>query len=373
MRLFLAIIIAYVIYRIQHSLYRNNWKSKLNVAVRFRDYDCSVGDKNVLIETINNAKSLPLPVLHAKFSVDRGLVFENLDNSVVTDGYYRNDVFCVLGNQKITRQLVFCAQKRGYYEIPSVELVAKDFFLLGFFAQKVKNHTNLHVHPAPIVGEQIDTLSMTLMGDLQVRKNLLEDPFVFSGIREYTYGDAMRRVNWKASARTGALMVNQYQYSSDQCIKILLNMEPYSMDRPEGLQEESIGLASELCGRYLQENVPVMFESNALDKVSKTLSAVEQGSSIEHQRTINRCLARVDGYAGYDKFIEILERAILAKEKNVSYVIISPYCREDLLEKIDYLQEHDIPVRMIVPYYNKYGFSASRDYIYEWQVKYNGA
>lgn len=371
MRLLIAIFVAIIIYNLQHSLYRKNWLKNLTASVKFQQPECMVGEENAIIEVINNAKNLPLPVLHAKLSVDRSLRFDNQDNSSITDSYHRNDVFCVLANQKITRQLSFRAQKRGYYEIPSVELVAKDLFLTGVFAESVKNHTHLYVYPEPIRGVEIDTLSMTLLGEMQVRKNLLEDPFIFNGIREYTTGDTMNRVNWKSSARTGDLMVNQFHHSSDQYIKILLNLEPNIMNRPEELLEESIRLASELSGRYLRDNVPVMFASNGIDKVSKQVSTVEQGSSIEHHTTINQCLSRIEKSAGNEVFMSYLDQAIKTGEKNISYVVISSYCREEILEKLDYLNSHDVPVRMIVPYYNIFGLEKTRDYIYGWQVKYN--
>lgn len=371
MRLLIAILVAIIIYNLQRSLYRKNWSKNLTASVKFQKSECMVGEQNVLIETINNAKNLPLPVLHAKLTVDRSLAFDNQENASVTDSYHRNDVFCVLGNQKITRQLSFRAQKRGYFELPSIELVAKDLFLTGIFAESIRNRSHLYVYPESIQGIEIDTLSMTLLGEIQVRKNLLEDPFIFNGIREYTTGDTMNRVNWKASARTGDLMVNQFHHSSDQYVKILLNLEPNTMNRPEELLEISIRLASELSGRYLRDNVPVMFASNGIDKVSKQVSSVEKGSSIEHHATINQCLSRIEKSAGNEVFMSYLDQAINNGEKNISYVVISSYCRETLLEKLDYLNSHDVPIRLIVPYYDVFGLEQSRDYIYGWQVKYN--
>ncbi|MDO5126630.1 MAG: DUF58 domain-containing protein [Eubacteriales bacterium] len=371
MRLFAAIIIAFLIYKLQNVLYRKNWNKNLGVSIEFRTSECSVGDENALIETINNAKSLPLPVLHAKFAVDRSFTFLNRKNAAVSDLYHRNDVFCVLGNQKITRQLEFRVQKRGYFEIPAMEVVAKDFFLLGTFADSRRNVTSLHVYPAPIKGAEIDNLSMTLMGELAVRRNVLEDPFMFGGIREYSHNDSMRKVNWKASARTGELMVNMYQYSSDQYIKVLLNMETNMLYGATQLQEVSISLVSEICGRFLQDNIPVMFASNGIDKVSGIVDTVEPGSTTEHKVTIDKCLARIEKSAGGDSFFSMLDKAIAEHEKNVSYIVISPYYKEDLLEKLDSLVERDVAVRMIVPYFDTDGLSAERSYIHGWAVKFN--
>jgi len=280
-------------------------------------------------------------------------------------------VFSVLGNQKITRQLSFRAQKRGYYTIPSLDLVAKDFFLTKTFAINVKNTSSLYVYPAPIKGAEVDELCKTLLGEMSVRKNLIEDPYTFNGIREYSRGDSMRKINWKASARTNDLMVNIYHYSSDQYIKVLLNFEPNSLMKPEPLQEACIGLAAEVCDRFISEGVPVMVASNGIDKISKTIGSVDRGSTMEHGLTIKKYLSRIDKCAGGDAFLEILDKAIAAGEKNVAYVVISPYYRDDLLVKLDYLNDNGVPISMVVPHYDNIALDTKRDYMHGWQVKYN--
>ncbi len=49
----------------------------------------------------------------------------------------------------------------------------------------------------------------------------------FREIREYVYGDPMKFVNWKASARVGKLMVNQYEVEGKKAVIIFLDANEY--------------------------------------------------------------------------------------------------------------------------------------------------
>ena len=82
-----------------------------------------------------------------------------------------------------------------------------------------------------------------LLGELETRRNQMEDPYTFRGIREYTYGDTYGKINWKATAKASKLMVNMYGYTSEQRVRILLNLETNIMVKTEYLQEMSIRMA----------------------------------------------------------------------------------------------------------------------------------
>ena len=70
---------------------------ELFVSLAFSRKSTVRGESCELLETIENRKLLPLPVLKVKFQVSRQLAFEDAGTeSSVTDQYYRNDVFrCV--------------------------------------------------------------------------------------------------------------------------------------------------------------------------------------------------------------------------------------------------------------------------------------
>lgn len=371
MKLILAICVAIFVYLIQQKIYRRMWDKSLDVSISFPEEYIEEGEMSALIEVVNNNKFLPLPVFHVKFAAPRSFRFSNQENASVTDLYYRNDVFSVMGNQKITRQLDFVGEKRGFYSVTGINIIAKDFFMTKTFAKNITNHANMYVFPQKLTGPKFKDFSNVLIGEIENRKSLYEDPYTFSGIREYDRGDSMNRINWKATARNNQLMVNIYAHASEQPVKILLNLETHIMLRPEIIRELCISFAASISESLLANKIPVMFSSNGEDMITKECESVNAGASMNHLISINKCLARIDKNRGIDSFFDIVNGEIKSGKTNTSYVVISPYYKEDLLLKLDYMVSKGICVKMLVPYYDIQEFVPSRDYMYGWEVKYD--
>lgn len=369
MQLIIVIFAAVIIYTAQRRLYKRLWDRALEIRIDFKDVYVECGAQSSLTEVINNAKFLPLPVFHVKFATDRSFHFQDYENASVTDSYHRNDVFSVMGNQRITRTLSFCTGRRGLYFVSGIDVIAKDFFMTTSFARHIDNQAELYVFPRKYSDAGFGSLCNTMMGDIEVRRSMLEDVYTFRGIRDYDRTDSMNRINWKATARTGDLMVNVYSHTSEQKIKILLNLETNVMFKVSYLQEISIELASSAAEYFLREHIPVIMESNGTDMITGELGMVEAGASLDHMISIDKYLARLKENAGIDAFMDLVSRELMGGEKNVSYVIISPYCKEDLLIKLDYLVHAGVAVSMVVPYYDIQSLGVERPYLHGWEVK----
>lgn len=98
----------------------------------------------------------------------------------------------------------------GVYEVGPTDLRLEDPFGLYYEERHTEGSDTLWVLPRKenLQKAALDSrLPMPLMGDHQV--NRPGDGFDFFSLREYVPGDTIRSVNWKASARTGKMMVNQ--------------------------------------------------------------------------------------------------------------------------------------------------------------------
>ncbi len=369
MQLIIAITVAIFIFIWQKSLYNRMWDEGLGIGIRFKDSYINAGERSSLVEVINNNKLLPLPVLHVKFSVDKSFLFDNQDNVSVTDCYHRNDAFSIMGNQKITRSLSFQSTKRGVFTISGVTVTAKDFFMTKTFAEVVECDSKLFVFPRKIDTPEFETYFNTVMGDIEARRGLLEDPYTFRGIRDYDVRDNMSKINWKASAKSGQLMVNQYGYSWEPRIKILLNMDTNQMIRADYITELAIELASSIAMEFLDNRISVGLASNALNNKKEPLGQLSSGTTMEHMLTIDRYLASIAGNSEIDGFLDIIDGLIDTYDRESTYIIISPYHREDLLLKLDYLKELGMDFHMLVPYFDVQGLKDYRDYMYGWEVE----
>ena len=368
MRLLVAIFIAIFIYAFQKTLYGKMWDKNLDVSVEFHDNYLAKGERSYITEVINNAKFLPLSILHVKFVAPISFKFEDTDNAAFSDSYYRNDVFSVMSNMKITRRLYFTADKRGYYTIDGADVISKDFFLTKNFAKNISHKSDIYVFPEKYENKIIESVFSMVIGDIENQRSLIEDPFTFRGIREYDSSYNMKCINWKATAKADKLMVNLYNHTSLQNIRVLLNLDTNNMIKSEFIDEVSISLASTICRYFLDKDLNVAIASNGTDIVTKNVVEVESGSSLKHMLSIDKYLSRLNGQSGIESFLDIIDKEINMQRDNTTYIIISPYYKEDLLRKLDYLEKRGIGVYMVVPYYNVHGFKRFRSYMHGWEV-----
>lgn len=369
MELIVAITIAIVIYAVQTMLYRRLWDRNLTVAIRFEDECVMTGSETSLLEIINNAKFLPMAVFHVKFSCSKAFRFDDRENAVITDAYYRNDVFSVMGNQKISRRLTFTPEHRGYYEISSFHILTRDFFLSNRFAKVVNNDTHIYVLPGKRQEEALEIWFQNILGEILNRRSLLEDSYTFRGIRDYDRSDTIRSINWKATARTNDLMVNVHDRTSEQRVKLLLNLETNTMLKIEEMQELAIELTSTLAQKFLEEKLPVSMTSNGMDVITGEYGGIDFGGTYNHMLTIDRYLARISTSGGIEGFLKLVKAEMSNKDPGVSYVIISPYCKKDLIEVLDQMEAQGIFVQMLVPYYDIQPLEYKRAYIHGLEVK----
>ena len=93
-------------------------------------------------------------------------------------------------------------------------------------------------------------------GDLRGGSRIYEDPTRVVGLRDYTAGDTLRRIDWYATARVGRLQSRIYDPSRSQALIIALNIptEPEVWRGPDPvLLERGVSIAASVA-RWSVEN-----------------------------------------------------------------------------------------------------------------------
>lgn len=353
MQYILAIILALTIYFLQSVLYQKYWDRKLYVHISFSKSHANIGDTLELKEQIENRKLLPLPVLFVKFRSSRTFQYEETDSASVSDYYYKNDIFSILGNQQITRKQIFRTTKRGYYVIDSIHLVTNDLFMRKSYAAILDNHTGLYVYPEQLQDRQSLSLTSSIMGDI-TRKTLYEDPLSFRGIREYTSQDGMHYINWKATAKADALMVNTYFDTQSSQIVLLLNLDMNAIQRSDALQEYLICVAATMLKHITLHGFAVRLAVNLMDSSTELPIITESGTGEEHLHTLFQVLAKLDLSNALTDFLSFFDGAgsvFQNHTNNTVYLIISNYRKEVLLQKYRDKKENGYQVLFICPEY----------------------
>lgn len=294
MVIIVAVVMALVVAIAQKKLFARYWNRRLDVKLRFAARSVQQGDRAVLQEIITNAKRLPLPTLQVKFTTSASLLFSRETNAVTTDLYYRMDLFSVGAGKKIVRELPFVASRRGYYQIDSLDVLARDYLLMSQCSERRANETSLYVYPAKVDTRAFDLIYRQMLGEQTARKRMEEDPFAFRGIRDYRGTDSMRRVNWKQSAAQGKLLVNLYESTSSQTVRLILDLSCHDTFHRRKVQEYCISLASSLAARLLHSGIAVSMDSNGCDVVDGRQICLPSGANRGHMESLDRALARID-------------------------------------------------------------------------------
>ena len=249
----------------QRELYHKYWNHRVYASVAFESDGIACGEPSAVIEVVENRKRLPLPMIKVKFQTSRELHFTSGKGSRITDRYYRNDVFHLKGYEKITRRVEFVAARRGFYEIREMDLVGSDLFMSDQFVSALPVDTGLIVYPRERAFPSLDHVFVSLLGMQGSRRSLVDDPFSFRGLRAYQPGDSERLVNWRASARTEELLVNQREYVSMRPVHLYLNLLDDGVLKHEDWAEDMISAASYLAGRFYRNGTRISLDSNACD------------------------------------------------------------------------------------------------------------
>ncbi len=184
-------------------------------------------DRAFLGETIpvtvelHNPTRLPIPWLRAS---------EVLPSDLATADQIRR-VYTLRPREQVTINYNLRCIRRGYYAIGPLMLSSGDLFGFANIQTRSEAVQHLTVYPRiiPLIGLALP--SRLPFGVLASPQRMFEDPARLRGAREYQAGDSLRRINWKASAHSDALLVKQYSPAISLESMILLNLNAGEYER----------------------------------------------------------------------------------------------------------------------------------------------
>ena len=240
-----------------------------------RKFSCKTafeGEKVELVEQIRNEKLLPVPWLRAESRIPEPLSFakEQLGaNHEVSGGMYHRSMFFLPPRCALTRHHEITLLRRGVYEAGSVALSTGDLFAIARKKRQLQFDCGIVVYPRLLSEDELADPINRWLGEALVKRWIMPDPFLVSGIRDSVPGDPMRDVHWKASAKTGDLKVKLRDYTSDPKVLVLLNVQAAQhqwSDVPSqhvAMMEKAISISATLCIRALRHGLSAGFATNA--------------------------------------------------------------------------------------------------------------
>jgi uncharacterized protein (DUF58 family) len=220
------------------------------------------GDVAKLRIRLVNRKVLPLAWLSMTDPIQHGLIrsgddirdllhfsggVELLDNL----GYALVNHTAAGPFQAVERTYQVEAVRRGVYSLGPAEIAGGDPF--GIFRREatIGTRQEIIVFPRVFRPHDIGLPFREALGQATARRALIEDPVKIAGAREYQPEDPLRRIHWKATARTGELQVRLLDPSTTAQVILVVNLNTFQhvwqgvdLDRMESTIEvaASIGL-----------------------------------------------------------------------------------------------------------------------------------
>ncbi|MDF9839160.1 MULTISPECIES: DUF58 domain-containing protein [unclassified Paenibacillus] len=209
-------------------IYQRNALKKLSYSRYFSASAVYQGEQIEMVEEIVNRKLLPLPWLRLESSLARGLEFASQDNLGVSSGeIYQNHIslFYLRSYRHIRRRHQIRCTQRGLFRLESVTMTTGDLFGMSRNSKQFPLQLELLVYPQMMDIYELPLPVHSWLGELPVKRWIVEDPFLTAGTREYRPGDSLGAMNWKATARTGVMQVHQKDHTADVRLIICLNVE----------------------------------------------------------------------------------------------------------------------------------------------------
>ena len=265
-------VLSLVLVLLQALVFDVNNLRRFSYTRRFSRDKAFEGDKVELVEFIRNEKLLPVPWLRAESRIPEPLSFSKEQLSVgheVSGGMYHKSMFFLPPRCALTRHHEITLMRRGVYEAGSVALSTGDLFAIARKKRQLQFDCGITVYPRLLSEDELPDPTNRWLGEALVRRWIMPDPFLVSGIRDYAPGDSMRDVHWKASARTGDLKVKTRDYTSDPRVLVIVNIQAAQhqwSDVPVQLvdmMERAISISATLCIRALRHGMSAGFATNA--------------------------------------------------------------------------------------------------------------
>jgi len=243
------------------------------------------GEEITLSLVVENAKMLPLPWLETEDIMPRALpIKEHRLRTGAVSNFARLDcLFSPRWYDRVTRRYTIQCNARGVHTFGPTLIRSGDVFSFVNRETQLANRQYLLVYPLVVPITSLGLPARHPFGDRRAPRRLLEDPSRVIGVRDYVYGDSLRRVNWKATARTMQMQSKVYEATTTYTMILFLNastrLDTYYGVHPE-LQELSICAAASLTDWAVNQGYSVGLYANSIlfmpDEERSLLEGVEQ-------------------------------------------------------------------------------------------------
>ncbi len=316
--------------------------SKLDYSCKFSVPEAHEGDTIYLVESVYNGKLLPVPWLKVDIHTSRWLDFAGTCSVIAQDDRRVTSSFLLKSYQKTTRKWKLKCVKRGIFHTENVTLIGGDLLNLCNTSDALPVNITLVVYPEIVDLDELFVPVNLLQSDNVVNRWIIDDPFMFSSIREHTPGDPMNRIHWPATAKSGRLMVRKNEFTSQQNLTVILNMQTKSYEHTNVIDRRSaelgIKVAATLFDRALREGTPVIFATNGCTSVDDSKPIITgEAADKDHITGLFKILAGLlmKSVRSFQSLLKDMSQDM----ENSEAIIVTAYLNKEICRQADHMAD----------------------------------
>ena len=307
-----------------YSLRRWNGRAVLRCELDMRLTE--PGEVVTLRYRINNTGRWPLPSVSAAFYFSDSVELLDGDEENRKRNCFYVDT-ALLPHRVCRGTIRICFRERGRHDLGRVYLETGDFLGLRPVMRSFDIPLSV-VCTAKSVDEQPDIRPLGgFLGDVSVRRFILDDPSIVLGYREYSGSEPLKDISWTQTARTGKLMVKQHDFTVDADVAVLVDTE----DVEDGQREYCLSLVRTVCDELERKRIPYAVLSNG--DLHFREKGVGRGHCFEIQRRIGLCR-----FIRYWSFRRLAADCAAAPGWK-GYIIVAPRFSDELGEGVRWLRD----------------------------------
>ncbi len=172
------------------------------------------GAETEVTVTVTNRRGIPIPWIFIEdyYPAEFPIRGENMQLAILMPG------------RSIKTTYKLRCTRRGYHRVGPLLMQSGDLFGLQRRFRTGSRRDYISVLPTIAYIETYSIAARRPMGPVHISNRIYQDPTRINSLREYTPGDPLNSIHWKATARTGQLYVKTYEPSSVTGGALLLDL-----------------------------------------------------------------------------------------------------------------------------------------------------
>jgi uncharacterized protein (DUF58 family) len=161
--------------------------------------------------------------------------------------------------------------------------------------------------------------------------------FEFYGMRDYVRGDDIRRIVWRAVARTGKLMVRESEQGITDKVMVVIDTDGawHSPGEPSETFELAVRVAASLGVLHIKDGFSVSLQTNEADLAASLRGPRARIGYLDHLARLRR---------GKQPLATAIERLIRGQHRDLHVIVITPHLDSATASRIRLMIDHGVSV-----------------------------